>query len=60
MAVLRELYTRKDAETYLNGLETEISYFKCLILLKSMWFKAAKKEKAPAYSHSQFKKAKLG
>jgi hypothetical protein len=39
-----ELKTRKNVETYLNGLETEISYFKCLKLLKSMGFKAKKKK----------------
>jgi hypothetical protein len=42
-AVLGKLKTRKDVEIYLNGLETEVSYFKCLKLLKSMRFKAEKK-----------------
>ena len=45
MAVLGNLKTRKDVETYLNGFETEINYFKCLRLLKSMGFKAEKQEK---------------
>ena len=58
-AVLGKLKTRKDVEIYPNGLETEVSYFKCLKLLKSMGFKAEKKEKTSAYSHSQIKKAKL-
>jgi hypothetical protein len=58
--VLGELKTIKDVEIYLNGLETEISYFKCLKLLKSMGFKTEKKEKISDYSHTQIKKAKLG
>jgi hypothetical protein len=44
-AVLGKSKTRKDVETYLNGLETEISYLKCLKSLKSMGFKAEKKGK---------------
>jgi len=58
--VLSKLKTRKDVEIYPIGLETEVSYFKCLKLLKSMEFTAEKKEKTSAYSHSQIKKAKLG
>ena len=50
-AVLGKLKTRKDIENYLNGLKTKISYLKCLKLLKSMGFKAEKKEKTSAYSH---------
>jgi hypothetical protein len=46
-AVLDELKKIKDVETYLNGLEAEISYFACLKLLKSMGFKAEKKKKKP-------------
>jgi hypothetical protein len=38
-----------------NGLKTKISYFKCLKLLKSMGFKAEKKNPS-AYSHSQIKR----
>jgi hypothetical protein len=45
MAVFGKLKTRKDVEAYLNGFEAEISYFKCLKLLKSMGFKAEKQEK---------------
>jgi hypothetical protein len=60
-AVLDELETKQDVETYLNGFEAEINYFKCLKLLKLMEFKAKKERKISTfYSHSQIKKAKLG
>jgi hypothetical protein len=59
-AALGELKTRKDVETYLNGVETETNYFKCLKLLKSMGFKTEKKRKPLLTANSQIKKAKLG
>ena len=58
-AVLGKLKTRKDIEIYPNGVETDVSYFKCLKLLKSMGFKAEKKEKTSAHSHLRIKAAKL-
>ena len=45
-AVLNELETKQDVETYLNGFEAEINYFKCLKLLKLMEFKAKKQKKS--------------
>jgi hypothetical protein len=42
-AAIGGLKTRKDVEIYQNGLETEISYFTCHKLLKSMGFKTEKK-----------------
>jgi hypothetical protein len=38
---------RKDVETYLNGLETEISYFKCLKYCSNQCDSRPKKEKKP-------------